>query len=278
MAVPEFVLGADKVRAVVTTKWGKKGYTALPIRTVESYYVDTSLDNDADPWQIEIGDPEADYMEMMHRDSEVRVQLYGVGRGLNPIVTGIADEVMYSSEGIITLAGRDYSALAIDSVAPPQQYRLVRAHDIVGKQAISIGFKNTNLKKQNVIKKVQYTDGSESYWEFWYRLYRKEKMWLWTEPNGMLIANELNYTGSPAYFLGSPRKNDPKSVYAQYIPIENMEITKSTQNRVGEIWVFGQKGDNGFLVTERDPTTSGWTKLSRLHGRKFLRARSAQSK
>ena len=263
MPTPEFVLGTDKVRAVVTTKWGKKGYTPIPIRSVESYYIDTSLDNDADPWQVEIGDPEADYMEMMHRDSEVRVQLYGVGKGLTPLVTGICDEITYSSEGIITLSGRDYSALAIDSTAPPQQFRLLRAHDIVGKQAISIGFKNTNLKKQNVIKKVQYTDGSESYWEFWYRLYRKEKMWLWTEPSGMLIANELNYTGNPVYFLGSPRKNDPKSVYAQYIPVETMEITKSTQGRVGEIWVFGQKGDNGFLVTEKDPTTNGWVKRPR---------------
>lgn len=261
--IPEFVLGTQNLRAVVTTRWGRSGYTPLPIRQVESYYVDTSLDNDADPWVVEIGDGNHEFMELLHRDNEVRVALYGIGRGTTPLLTGIADEITYTSEGTMSLTGRDLSSIAIDSTAPPQQFRHVRADKIVNQQAIEIGFKNTRLAKQGVVKKVQYSDGSESYWEFWYRLYRKEKMWLWTEPNGTLIADKLNYTGKPIYFFGVPRHKDPKSLYASYIPVERMEITKSTQGRVGEVWVFGQKGDNGFLVMEKDPTTRGWVKRPR---------------
>lgn len=262
--IPEFTLGTEGLRAIITSRWRKSGYTPLPMREIQSYYVDTSLDNDADPWVVELGDPEANMLELLHRDNEVRVQLFGVGQGNVPILTGIADEIAYTSEGTMTLSGRDMSSLAIDSVAPPEQHRLVRAHVIVRKQAIELGFQNTNLASQGVIKKVQYTDGSESYWEFWYRLYRKEKMWLWTEPNGTLIAGRLNYTGNPTYYFGTPPGTaETRGLNSSYIPVERMEITKSTQGRVGEVWVFGQKGDNGFLVKEKDPTTKGWVKRPR---------------
>src|SRR3954466_13345812 len=62
------------VHAVVTTKWGNSTYAPLTIPRLESYYVDTALDNDADTWSIEIGAPRGEYMRLFERNSEIRCQ------------------------------------------------------------------------------------------------------------------------------------------------------------------------------------------------------------
>lgn len=236
----------------------------LPIPKLESYYVDTALDNDADTWTCDIGDPHGQYLEMLDRNSEVRVQLFGVGtEGQSYLMTGISDEVSYDEQGTITLTGRDLSSLATDSIISPKQFRHVRAHAIVDQQARELGFKQTALAHAKQVKKVQFTDGSESYWEFWYRLYRKEQMWLWCEPNGILVANKLNYDAQTTYFFGSPKENDSQYLKRVYIPVERAEIHKSTQARVAEVWVYGHKGDNGFLSIAKDPTMNGWIKRPR---------------
>lgn len=264
LAVPEFVHNTNNLRAVVTTRWGKSGYRPVVIKNIEEYYLDTSLDNDADSWVVTLGDPQGDFLAMLQRDAEVRVELYGIGANSNRILTGIADEIGFGSSGILRLQGRDYSSLAIDSIVPPGQFRNIHAWKLVDQQAREIGFQKTQLAKTGpagkVIRKAQFTDGSESYWEFWYRIYRKEKMWLWTEPTGLLVASNLNYTGRPIYYFGYPPQNVDRRLRALYIPVEQMEIRKNTQQRVGEVWVYGQKGDNGFLVKQTDPTTRSWIK------------------
>lgn len=254
----------SRVRAVITTRWGKNGYRPLPIPQIESYYVDSALDTDADTWTIDIGDPRAERKRMFDRDSEVRVQLFGVGReATNYIMSGIADEISYDDTGLITLIGRDLSALAIDSACPPQNFALARAWAIVGAQAKELGFREVSLGRIGTVKKKQYTDGSETYWEFWYRLYRKEKMWIWTEPNGTLIASRLNYDSNPSYFFGDPKGNEAQAVQRSYIPVEHAEIRKSTQQRIGEVWVYGHRGDNGFLSIAKDPQLRSWIKRPR---------------
>lgn len=244
----------------MTTRWGGRAYRPRIIRTIENFTVDTALDSDADTWSIDIGDPYGELVDTLARDSEVRVQLFGVGSGLDYIMTGIADEVDFGDSGILTLTGRDYSSLAMDSTIPPQQLRHVRAWAVVEQQAKKLGFQRTNLAHGQMIRKVQHTDGSESYWEFWYRLYRKEKMWIWTEPNGMLMAGQLNYGSNPVYFFGVPKAGDSANIKARHIPVEQIAIRKSTQTRVAEVWVFAHRGKNGFHEIAKDPTMAAWVK------------------
>src|SRR4051794_26060216 len=117
---PDITPTSNRVRSVITTKWGKSGYRPIVIPRVETYYVDTALDSDADTWTIEIGDPSGEYLDLLARDNEVRTELFGVGRtGANYLMSGIADEISYTEEGTITLTGRDYSSLATDSTVTP---------------------------------------------------------------------------------------------------------------------------------------------------------------
>jgi prophage tail gpP-like protein len=254
----------SKVRAVLTTPWGNRGYRPIVVRTLNSYYIDTAIDNDADTWTCEIADPHGVYFDVLERDNEIRVQLFGVGRQGNAyILTGFADEAGYDEEGALTLTGRDLSSLAVDSAAPPQQLRKQQSWRVVNKQAKEVGFHRVNLSRGGKMHNVIYTDGSESYWEFWYRLARQDKYWLWCEPDGTLMQHKLNYTGKPAYFLGSPHKGDSAHVAQSYIPVERLEIHKTTQQRVGEVWVFGHRGEIGFREVVKDPAVSHWHKRPR---------------
>lgn len=254
----------SNVRAIITTRWGMRGYRPATIRAIESYFVDTALDNDSDGWQLVIADPHGDRLEMFQRDSEIRVEIFGVGhQGVSYIMNGIADEASYDDQGSITIMGRDYSSLATDSTAPPWRYRLKAAHQVIQTQAGTLNFPAIDLSKAGKRSKVIYTDGSESYWEFWYRLLRKDKQFLWCDSRGALLSGVLNYHSNPVYFFGSPARNDPKSVRPHYIPVERLEINKNLQRRFANVWVFGQRGEQGFLERESDSSMKLWVKKSR---------------
>ncbi len=257
----------ENIRAIVTTQWGKRTYRPRVIRSIEEYFVDTSLDNDSDPFSLNIGDPHGDLISLLERDNEVRVQIFGVASTLKSnsyILTGLGDEISYTDDGVVTITGRDLSSVATDSVVPPKQFRHLRAWAIVGQQARDLGIGGRlNLQRQGIVRKAQYTDGSESYWEFWHRLYRKEKMFIWMGADGSLNANRLAYEAKPSYFLGEPKGNEPPRIRELYIPVDSASIRKTTQNRVGEIWVYGHRGDNGFLKIQDDPTTRKWIKRPR---------------
>lgn len=262
--MPDLDPNVQTVRAVITTRWRKKAYTPLPISSIENYYVDTALDNDADTWTLDIGDPNGSLLAMLKRDNEVRVKLYGVGRRLAYIMTGISDEVEFNeTDGTWTLTGRDLSSLAIDSTVLPKRWSKARAWSIVKSQAHEIGFHDTDLARTGIVKKTQYTDGSESYWDFWYRLYRQEKMYIWTTPNGVLVAGKVNYSSQPIYFLGDSRDNDNRAIKARCIPVIQAVLTKTTQGRVEEVIVYGQKGNDGFNIKANDPTMRNWIKQPR---------------
>lgn len=261
--LPDLHPEISAVRAVVTTRWKGTAYRSHVIQSLESYYVDTALDNDADTWTIDIGDPDGTYLPLIRRDNEVRVQLFGVGReGVSYILTGISDNIDYTA-GSWTLTGRDLSSLATDSTAMPHRYSKARAWSIVKSQAHQLGFQHTQLARTGIVRKSQYTDGSESYWDFWYRLYRQEKMWLWTLPNGWLVGGKLNYSDDPDYFLGDARDKDGDHILAQLIPVIDESLHKSTQTRLGEVVIFGTHGKDGFSVTVDDPTVSHWHKRPR---------------
>ena len=255
--------GIQSVRAIVTTRWGGHAYRPRIIRTVEQFTVDSAMDTDADSWSIEISDPWGEYVDTLERDSEVRVQLFGVGNSPDYLVTGYADTVEYDESGTLTIAGRDMSALAMDSEVPPKQFRHVRGWAVVDQQAKELGFTKTRLAHGKMIRKVAHTDGSESYWEFWYRLYRHEKMWIWCDPDGTLRADFLKYGGNPNYWLGVPKSSDSGRIKESHIPVEQFGVRKNSQTRVAEAYVYFHKGKTGSHQIAIDPTMKAWEKRPR---------------
>lgn len=255
-------IAPGKCRAVISTEWDTgRRYRRRTFSTVEGYFIDSAFDNDADQWSITLGDPDSDLMALFKRDAEVRVQLFGVGDTVAYLHTGFADEIGYTtSGGAWTISGRDMSALAVDSVAPPALYNHVRAQKLIATQARHLGISGSmNIKKTPVYKR-EYTDGSETYWEFWYRLLRKDQMWLWAGPDGSLNAGDLNYNDNPTYFFGVPPSSASKRQAERYIPIEEGDFTKNVQSRVYEVWVQGHKGDVGFIGKAKDPMIKHWIK------------------
>src|SRR5215831_296184 len=254
----------SNVRAIITTRWNNTGYRPKTLTAIESYFVDTALDNDSDSWQLSVADPHGSMLEMFQRDSEIRLELFGVGReGISYIMNGIADEASFDDGGSIQIMGRDFSSVAVDSTAPPYRYKLKAAHQVISTQAQTLNFPGIDLSPANKSKKTFYTDGSESYWDFWYRMVRKEKQFLWCDPKGTLISGALNYHSAPVYFFGTPASNDPQHIRQYYTPVERLEINKNMQRRYAAVWVFGQRGEQGFMETANDSTTKMWVKKSR---------------
>lgn len=262
-SVPPPVVNAShlpSIRAVITTKWGR-GYTKRVIPHVESFYVDTSLDNDADSWQITLGDPTGDYLAMMNRDSEVRIELLSADPGgAGHIMTGIADDLSYDQDGAYTISGRDYASLALDSMVEPQKWKKVKPMYVIGNQAKQLGYPQVSLNNVSKWKKVIKTDGSETYWEFWFRLVRNDKAYLWVGPNGALILNRLNYSERPTYYFGTPKKDDPELIQTAHIPVEGLEIRKSTQGRAYKIWTYVNSGKLRTTIPVTDMTIDDWVK------------------
>jgi len=252
-----------KCKAVITTKWDTKTYRPFTVENVESYFADTALDNDSDAFQLEIGDPEHKMIETLSRDNEVRVQVFGVAWGANLLFTGLADSVTFDETGVLTINGRDMSSLAVDSMMKPQLWQSIKASDLIPKQARDLGMTGPfHITEKSVVKKLQFTDASESYWDFWYRLVRKDQMWIWTEPDGSLWTGYLNYntdTTKFQYFFGDPPKSASTSVAEKYHQIQTLEFRSGKQGRVAEVWVYGHRGDNGLTpVVARDEDIQDW--------------------
>jgi len=251
-----------KCRAQLTTEWDSgRRYRKRIFDTVEGYWVDSAFDNDSDQWQLSLGDPDADLMSLFKRDAEVRVQLFSVGGGVQYLHTGFADEISYStSTGVWDISGRDISALATDSIAEPHVYKHVRAQMLIASMARHLGIDgNINIKKTPVYKR-EYTDGSETYWEFWYRMLRKDQMWLWAGSDASLNAGDLNYNDAPTYFFGTPPSSASARIKKKFIPVEDATFGKNVRGRVHEVWVQGHKGDVGFIGKASDPMTKHWIK------------------
>lgn len=251
------ILDADNVHAVITTRWeNTKTYQPLTVTTVEGYTLETNLDEDSDPFNIVIGDPNGQYAELLQRDNEIRIQIFGIGEGINYLMTGIVDTAVYSDQGVHILNGRDLSAIPVDTIAEPIVYRHQRASDIVAQRAQTLKCApRMRLTPTNVLGKIA-TDGSETEWEFWYRFFRRAGQWLWYEPDGTLVSGKLNYAADPLYFFGTPPKgtNNP----AQWIPVEAGEFHSSKQQRLFKAVVYYHNGSRILPVTERDTTIEGW--------------------
>lgn len=246
-----------KVRALITAEVNKGGYREFPVARAEAYAVDTALDTDADSFSLDLGSPRPDLSFLLERDNEVRATLFTTGtRGqILHLHTGIADMVGYDSQDhVISIAGRDLSCVATDSQAPPGDFRSVRPQRFVTEEARKLGITKMKLASVTTTPKF-YRDGQESYWESWYRLYRNKKMWMWLEPDGTLMADKLHYAVSPSYRFGTPTRSSQRQ---GWMPVTRCQITKDNQKRVGQIWVFGERGDIGFVAKAIDPSIREW--------------------
>ena len=233
-----------------TTLAGKR-QRALSVLSVEEYSVEASMDSDADNFGLTIGDPYGDLVDLLLRDVEIRVQIFGGDDQTLFLKTGFCDTATMDYQGALTISGRDVSALAVDSDAPPNEWKNVRADKKIREQAIKLGFPATRLADAKKFQKI-YTDGSETYWDFWYRMARKRKMWLWCEPDGTLVMDELNYTGNSGYYFGHSKGS------GKWVPVTACEITSNKQTRVGEVHVFGESNDNPYYAHVFDQSIKHW--------------------
>lgn len=255
------VLDPTAVHVVLTTRWAGTAYRSSTIRRVESYQVETALDSDADSWAIELGNLTGDLNALLARDNEVRTQIYGAGDKRTFLVTGIMDDANYSEQGTIILNGRDLSAIPVDSDHYPDSFRGMNAPDIIRQEAESLGMTTKFRLSKAGGPKTQLTDGSEKYWEFWYRMIRKEKQWLWTEPDGTLVSSVLNYAASPKYKFASV-----SVAKADEIPVMSFQFRKTTQNRFGQVAIVWRSqtqlasGAPPNIHLQDDPTIKAWRK------------------
>ena len=252
------------VRAVIMAETGRRGYREWPTQQVEAFMIDSAMDTDADSFSIDLGDPDNTFRPLLNRDTEVRAAIYtgptDAEAKTQILHWGIADDCEIDTDTrVISVAGRDYTALAVDSHHPPGQWSNIRPHIFVKRDAEKLKIPRLRLAKVTKIPKF-YTDGGETYWECWYRMYRKKKMWIWAEPDGTLIADGLNYDSDPRYFFGTAKT---AMQAGNFLQIERAVLHAGKQ-RPAEVWVFGEKdtGKNtepiGFIGKAKDPGNASW--------------------
>jgi prophage tail gpP-like protein len=261
--IPPQTLDPTKVKVSISTKWSGTAYKSTTLRRVESYSIASHLDSDADPWSLEIGNIDHDLNAVLERDNEVRVKVFGAGPTSQPMLVGIMDDVTFSEQGTLQLTGRDMSCVAVDSDHFPQIYRGLSPTKIIEMEAKSIQCANKfQIKEIKGGPRKQQTDGSEKYWEFWYRMVRKDGLWIWMLPDGTLVVSDLNYNDAPVYHFVSKTATDRTN---SGIPCEFVSYHKTTQSRLGQIaieWreqtvVAAEKASVSFFD---DLKTRGWIK------------------
>lgn len=253
------------VKARITANFKGRGYKPLALTSVSAYSVDSALDTDTDSWNLSIGDLDFKLLDMLDFDlddpSEVRVNIYAVGeKQTMALNTGFADQITLDHSNVYTITGRDLTSVAVDSQHPPQIWKNIRPHALVANEArkLKIGG-SLNLTQAKGFKSYS-TDGSESFWQVWYRFYRKRKLWLYAEADGTIIAGGLNFTEAPAYYFGSPQGVNSARRGQVWVPVLEMEYRVDKTQRVGEITIFGHNhhGKVGFVHSEKDKSIAKW--------------------
>lgn len=263
MADPQKPTGLhpERARAVITTKWSG-GYKPVIVKSIESFMIDTNMDQDADSFEMQIGDPFNHLAALKSRDGEIRIQIFGIGLQTDYLLTGLIDEVEVNESGSVTLTGRDRSSIATDTQAVAGKWKNRRAHEFIEERARKLNIANSYSFATGPVKKTIRQDGSETEWEFWYRLIRREQMYLWFTPDGRLVSSKLGAEAPPSYFFGTPPSNISASAARQWVPVESVAYRKTTQTRIGNVQVFYKGQDNKNYATDfiPDGTIPEWEK------------------
>jgi len=259
--IPIQSLDPTKVKAIITTRWSGSAYKSATIRRIESYSISSQLDSDADPWSLDVGNPDADLNPVLTRDNEVRVQVFGAGQNTTvPLLNGFMDDVTYTEQGTLSMTGRDMSAIPVDSDHFPMVYRNMSPTKIIELEARELGFSRFSIQKINGGPLKQETDGSEKYWEFWYRMVRKDGYYIWVTAAGTLVVSKLHYNYAPAYSFASAKVATKKDIL-----VESMSWHKTTQgrfHRLGMVWrqQAVATGSKPSITILKDPGTNYWLK------------------
>lgn len=247
-----------QVYTILSANIGRTAHRQLPVHRVETYEFEQAMDIDTDGFSIAIGDHDSKYAFLLDRDTEVRAAVYlkdTRGR-FHAMFTGISDSIAKSSDDMtLNITGRDLSSLALGD-APPGKWKHVRPKQFITNRAHNVGLPNILIHEMREFATL-VSDGSETEWAFWYRMAREREMWMWTEPNGKLMIDKLGYSLAPSYRFGQP----PRGVSsAGWIMPERVAVTKSTTDRVGDVWVYGQDAKTSipFVTRGIDTTIKGW--------------------
>jgi prophage tail gpP-like protein len=254
-------LHPERARAVITTDWAG-GYKPVVVKKIESFMIDTNMDQDADSFEMVVGDPTNQLAALKNRDGEIRIQIFGIGLQTDYLLTGLVDEVEVTDTGSVTLSGRDRSSIACDTQAVAGKWQERRANEFIEERAKKFNIATRYNLAVGPVKKTIRQDGSETEWEFWYRLIRREQMYLWFTPDGALVSSKLGANAPPSYFFGTPPDNISASDKKKWVPVENVSYRKTTQTRIGNVQVFYTGNDNKKHATSfiADNTILDWEK------------------
>jgi cell wall-associated NlpC family hydrolase/prophage tail gpP-like protein len=174
-----------------------------------------------------------------------------------PIFTGIADQVTFTNDDyLLSITGRDMSALATDSDAPAGRWRHVKPAKFIGQRAHQLGLTDQYITKMAEIGRLS-TDASETEWSFWYRIVRTKGFFMWTGPLGALYIDHLNYNDAPKYMFGFP---PPGKSTTGWTPVESVAVRSNKQGRKATVWVYGEDAKTGrpFYSSAIDPNIKSW--------------------
>lgn len=245
--------------ATITSQFDASSYRTIVVPRVATYSVESALDTDADSWAFDVSHYNPELIAMLKRDAEVRVALRsgGFGRSSVDLQTGFADSIGLTQDGILSLEGRDLSSVAVDSTHLPWSYYKLTAKQVIEQEARELGFHKVNVDTMPGTNHI-FTDGSENYWAFWYRLVRHHKKWIWCDPDGTLNVTELTNSDTPNYWFGEPSPDWPDA--SQYIRVGEVEYRKDTRGRIGVVFVYWESGQNSGHESAADQTISDWIK------------------
>lgn len=243
---------------IIQTALGRGASRQFPIHRVESYTTDTAIDNDADSFNIGIGDPHGELLFITDRDTEAKITMFISGEDgkTAPIFTGMVDSATFSTEDyILSLAGRDMSCLAVDSDAPAGRWRHVKPKPFLEARAAKLGLTSLSIASMREITSVM-TDASETEWSFWYRLVRQRGLFMWTGPLGTLYVDRLHYDDNASHLFGIPVKGNDNAGWQRPISV----VVHSSKMRSGQVWVYGEEAKTGrpFYAKGVDTSISSW--------------------
>lgn len=228
----------------VNSKVNKKTYE---ITRMSEYDIETSLDIPADHFNIIIENPVDDKGYGVNADIFNPNDNFKISEYYGTILNGVVDDVdeYWDENGSkIEIGGRDISMLLLENDAEPRTYNKLKLSAFINKITGHYGFKaKVNSKYDKVINKIVVEVG-DSEWDAIFRETKKLGMWLWCTPDGTLVADVLNYSGSPSYKFS----ND--------LSIEAIRMKRFSKKKRGadiksEVWVRGY-GGSSFISKFKD--------------------------